>query len=213
MDFKVAGTEKGVTAIQMDIKIHGIDKQVLQNALQQARKGRLYILNKMNEAISKPRDEISSYAPRIINMKIASDRIRELIGPGGKTINKVIDETHVKIDIEDDGRVFITASNVEEGNKAVKMIESIVKQPEVGEIYLGKVVRIVNFGAFVEILPGKEGLVHISQIAKEKIPKVEDVLKVGDEILVKVIEIDKQGRINLSRKALLLDENKVDKQE
>lgn len=213
MDFKVAGTSDGITAIQMDIKIHGIDKNILERALEQARRGRLYILDKMNEVIASPRSEMSPYAPRIITMTINSDKIRDLIGPGGKTINKIIDETNVKIDIEDDGRVFITASNVEEGNKAIKMIEDIVKEVEVGEIYMGKVVRILNFGAFVEILPGKEGLLHISQIAKEKIPKVEDVLKVGDEVLVKVIEIDKQGRINLSRKAVLPENSEPRKKE
>ncbi|MFZ5966538.1 MAG: polyribonucleotide nucleotidyltransferase [Bacillota bacterium] len=200
MDFKVAGTDKGITAIQMDIKIQGIDKTILERALSQARDGRLYILGKMNEVISEPRPEMSPYAPRIINTVIHTDKIRELIGPGGKTINKIIDETGVKIDIEDDGRVFITAANMEAGNKALKLIEGIVKEPQVGEIYMGKVVRILNFGAFVEILPGKEGLVHISHIAKERTNKVEDVLKIGDEVLVKVIEIDKQGRINLSRK-------------
>ncbi|MCT4606774.1 MAG: polyribonucleotide nucleotidyltransferase [Marinisporobacter sp.] len=206
MDFKVAGTAEGVTAIQMDIKIHGINKEVLERALEQARKGRLHILGKMNEAISVPREELSPYAPRIINIMIDPEKIRTVIGPGGKTISKIIEETNVKIDIEDDGRVFITAANMEDGNKAVKIIEGIVKEAKVGEIYMGKVVKILNFGAFLEILPGKEGLLHISQIAKEKIPKVEDVLKVGDEVLVKVIEIDKQGRINLSRKVLLESE-------
>ena len=206
MDFKVAGTEKGVTAIQMDIKIQGIDKSILKKALDQAKVGRLFILGKMNETMAKPREEMSPYAPRIINITINPDKIRDLIGPGGKIINKIIVETNVKIDIEDDGRVFITAANMEDGNKALKIIEGIVKELQVGEIYLGKVVRILNFGAFVEILPGKEGLVHISQIAKEKIPKVEDVLNIGDEVLVKVIEIDKQGRINLSRKAALPEE-------
>ncbi|MBS3994720.1 MAG: polyribonucleotide nucleotidyltransferase [Alkaliphilus sp.] len=212
MDFKVAGTEKGITAIQMDIKIQGIDKSILKKALDQARVGRLFILEKMNEVIAKPREQMSLYAPRIINITINPDKIRDLIGPGGKIINKIIDETNVKIDIEDDGRVFITAANMESGNKALKIIEGIVKELQVGEIYMGKVVRILNFGAFVEILPGKEGLVHISQIAREKIPKVEDVLNIGDEVLVKVIEIDKQGRINLSRKAALPEETeKMDK--
>jgi polyribonucleotide nucleotidyltransferase len=203
MDFKVAGTSEGITAIQMDIKIEGIDKEILERALAQARNGRFYILDKMNATISKPRDEISPYAPRIIKTMIHPDKIRELIGPGGKTINKIIDETGVKIDIEDDGRVFITASNVEDGNKALKMVEGIVKEAQVGEIYMGKVMRIMNFGAFIEILPGKEGLVHISNIAKERTAKVEDVLNIGDEVLVKVIEIDKQGRINLSIKDAL----------
>lgn len=213
MDFKVAGTAKGITAIQMDIKIEGIDKEILERALAQAREGRLFILDKMNATISKHREEISPYAPRIIKTDIHPDKIRELIGPGGKTINKIIDETGVKIDIEDDGRVFITASNVESGNKALRMIEGIVKEPQVGEIYMGKVVRIVNFGAFVEILPGKEGLVHISNIAKERTAKVEDVLNIGDEVLVKVIEIDKQGRINLSRKDALVDASQAEGQE
>ncbi len=212
MDFKVAGTAKGITAIQMDIKINGIGKEILENALAQANEGRLFILGKMNEAISQPRTEMSPYAPRIISMKINPDKIRTLIGPGGKTINKIIDEANVKIDIEDDGRVFISAFNIEDSKKAIKIIEGIVKDPQAGEIYMGKVVRLMNFGAFVEILPGKEGLVHISQIAKEKVAKVEDVLKVGDEVLVKVLEIDKQGRINLSRKAALPDDSEQDKE-
>ncbi|WIF94686.1 polyribonucleotide nucleotidyltransferase [Caminicella sporogenes] len=203
MDFKVAGTEKGITAIQMDIKIHGINKEILERALEQARKGRLYILGKMNEVISKPRHELSPYAPRVLQTKVSPDKIRDIIGPGGKTINKIIDETDVKIDIEDDGRIFITAGSMSQGEKAMQMINEIVKEVEVGEIYVGKIVRITSFGAFVEILPGKEGLVHISQIAKERIGKVEDLFKVGDEILVKVVEIDNQGRINLSRKAAI----------
>lgn len=213
MDFKVAGTEKGITAIQMDIKIDGINKEILERALAQAKEGRLYILGKMKEAITEPRAEISPYAPRIIRTTIHPDKIRELIGPGGKTINKIIDETGVKIDIEDDGSVFITASDMESGNKALKLIEGIVKEPQPGELYMGKVARITTFGAFVEILPGKEGLVHISHIAKERIAKVEDVLAVGDEILVKVLEIDKQGRLNLSRKAALQDQEQEKKAE
>lgn len=211
MDFKVAGTEKGITAIQMDIKIHGIDKPILETALQQANKGRLYILSKMNEVISTPRPDLSPYAPRVLTTKVDVEKIRDIIGPGGKTINKIIDETGVKIDIEDDGSIFITANNKEQGENAIKIIQEIVKEVEVGEIYVGKIVRIVPFGAFVEILPGKDGLVHISQLAKERIPKVEDLFKIGDEIVVKVIEIDKQGRINLSRKAALGDEDNKDK--
>ncbi|WP_432665003.1 polyribonucleotide nucleotidyltransferase [Wukongibacter baidiensis] len=203
MDFKVAGTAEGITAIQMDIKIHGLDKEILERALEQARLGRLYILDKMNSVISTPRGEMSKYAPRVIKTKIDPEKIRDIIGPGGKTINRIIAETDVKIDIEDDGSVFITANNMEQGDKAIKIIEEIVKEVEVGEIYVGKIVRITNFGAFVEVLPGKEGLVHISQVAKERIAKVEDLFKVGDEIVVKVVEIDKQGRINLSRKAAL----------
>ena len=207
MDFKVAGTEKGITAIQMDIKISGINRNILQEALSKAREGRLYILNKMNETISKPRESLSPYAPRILTMEVHPDKIRDILGPGGKTINKIIDETGVKIDIEDDGKVFIAADNMENGEKAIKLIEKVIKDVEVGEIYMGKVVKIVPFGAFVEVLSGKEGLVHISNIAHERINNVEDVLKVGDEILVKVTDIDNQGRINLSRKAVLPKEN------
>jgi polyribonucleotide nucleotidyltransferase len=208
MDFKVAGTEKGITAIQMDIKIAGIGRDILKEALERARIGRLFILNKMREAISSPRQELSPYAPRIFSMNVNPDKIRDIIGPGGKVINKIIDETGVKIDIDESGKVVIAAENIENGEKAVNLIEKIIKDVEVGEIYLGKVTRIVNFGAFVEILNGKEGLVHISNIARERINKVEDVLSVGDEILVKVMEIDNQGRINLSRKAALPPEDK-----
>ncbi len=212
MDFKVAGTKKGVTAIQMDIKIAGIDRNILKDALEQARKGRLFIMDKMLNAISEPRPELSPYAPRIITTMIDPDKIRDIIGPGGKTIKKIIDETGVKIDIEDDGRVFIAAVDSEAGAKALRIIESLIRDVEVGKIYIGKVNRITNFGAFVEILPGKEGLVHISHLAEERIPKVEDVVSIGDEILVKVTEIDRQGRINLSRKeALRQQKNDQDK--
>lgn len=203
MDFKVAGTESGVTAIQMDIKIGGITNEILVAALEQAKRGRAHILGKMLAAISQPRAELSPYAPRIITMEIDPDKIRDVIGPGGKTIKKIIDETGVTIDIEDDGKVFIAAVDVEAGQKAVHIIETLVRDVEVGGIYLGKVTRLMNFGAFVEILPGKEGLVHISQLALERVGKVEDVVKAGDEIMVKVTEIDRQGRINLSRKELL----------
>ena len=213
MDFKVAGTRDGITAIQMDIKISGIDRTVLESALSKAREGRLFILDKMNEAISEPRETLSPYAPRILTMEVDPDKIRDIIGPGGKMINKIIDETGVKIDIEDDGRVSIAAENIENGEKAMELINKIIKDIEVGEIYMGKVVKIVPFGAFVEILNGKEGLVHISNIAHERINNVEDVLKVGDEILVKVMEIDNQGRINLSRKALLPKEDKKSNKE
>ncbi len=203
MDFKVAGTEKGITAIQMDIKISGIGRDILEEALERARLGRLFILDKMAQVIPAPREELSPYAPRIFTMNVETDKIRDIIGPGGKMINKIIDETDVKIDIDDDGKVTIAADAVENGEKAISMIEKVTKDVEVGEMYLGKVTRIVPFGAFVEILNGKEGLVHISNIAHERIDKVEDVLSVGDELLVKVIEIDNQGRINLSRKAAL----------
>jgi polyribonucleotide nucleotidyltransferase len=213
MDFKVAGTREGITAIQMDIKIDGIDENILTEALERARKGRLFILDKMMETISAPREELSIYAPRITVLQVNPDKIRDIIGPGGKIINKIIDETGVKIDIEDDGRVSIISNNAIASKKAIEIIQNIVKEIEVGDIYLGKVTKITTFGAFVEILNGKEGLVHISQLAKERVNKVEDIVSVGDEILVKVIEIDNQGRINLSRKALLPDENIENNQE
>ncbi|MDR7865509.1 MAG: polyribonucleotide nucleotidyltransferase [Sporomusaceae bacterium] len=206
MDFKVAGTEKGVTAIQMDIKIAGINRAILDSALEQAHRGRMHILGKMLAAIDKPRPEMSPYAPRIITLQIDPDKIRDVIGPGGKIIKKIIEETGVTIDIEDDGKVYIAAVDQEASQKAVKIIETLVRDVEVGASYLGKVTRLMNFGAFVEILPGKEGLVHISQLALERVAKVEDVVKIGDEILVKVTEIDRQGRINLSRKDLLRSE-------
>ncbi len=207
MDFKVAGTEKGITAMQMDIKIDGIDRPILEKALEQARVGRLFILDKMNEVISQPRPELSPYAPRIISMKIDPDKIRDVIGPGGKVINKIIAETNVKIDIDDDGQIYIAAQEASAGEKAKQIICDLVKEVQVGEVFLGKVARILNFGAFVELPGGKEGLVHISKLAHERVARVEDVVNVGDEILVKVTEIDKQGRINLSRKATLPKEN------
>ncbi|NPV78989.1 MAG: polyribonucleotide nucleotidyltransferase [Firmicutes bacterium] len=203
MDFKVAGTEKGVTAIQMDIKIQGISKDILERALEQARVGRMFILSKMLEVIPEPRKELSPYAPRMISMEISPDKIRDVIGPGGKVIRKIIDETGVKIDVEDDGRIFIASQDVEAGMKAREMIQSLTADVEVGKIYTGTVTRIMNFGAFVEILPGKEGLVHISELARERVSRVEDVVKVGDPVLVKVVDIDRQGRINLSRKEAL----------
>ncbi|MCP3806090.1 polyribonucleotide nucleotidyltransferase [Paenibacillus sp. S33] len=206
MDFKVAGTAEGVTAIQMDIKINGIDRQILQDALKQAKEGRLFILSKMMEAIQKPREQLSPYAPKIMTMHINPDKIRDVIGAGGKIINKIIEETGVKIDIEQDGRVFIASTNQEMNEKARSIIEGIVKEVVVGEIYIGTVKRIEKFGAFVEILPGKDGLVHISQLSTERVAKVEDVIAIGDTITVKVTEIDQQGRVNLSRKAVLTAE-------
>lgn len=206
MDFKVAGTAKGVTAIQMDIKIAGINRAILESALAQAHRGRMHILGKMLEIIDKPRPDLSPYAPRIITLQIDPDKIRDVIGPGGKIIKKIIEETGVTIDIEDDGKCYIAAVDQAAAKKAVNIIETLVRDVEVGASYLGKVTRLMNFGAFVEILPGKEGLVHISQLARERVAKVEDVVKIGDELLVKVTEIDRQGRINLSRKALLKDE-------
>jgi polyribonucleotide nucleotidyltransferase len=203
MDFKVAGTPAGVTAIQMDIKIDGIDRAILNQALAQAKEGRIFILGKMMESISEPRKALSQYAPKIIIMHINPDKIREVIGAGGKIINKIIEETGVKIDIEQDGTVFIASSNAEMNEKAKSIIEGIVREVVVGETYLGTVRRIEKFGAFVEILPGKDGLVHISQLSTERVAKVEDAVKIGDQITVKVTEIDNQGRVNLSRKATL----------
>lgn len=213
MDFKVAGTTNGITAIQMDIKIAGITKEILTDALAQANRGRAHIMGKILEVISTPKPELSAFAPRIITMSIHPDKIRDVIGPGGKMIKKIIEETGVKIDIEDDGKVFIAAIDMEAGQKALKIIEALVRDVELGTTYTGKVTRIMNFGAFVEILPGKEGLVHISHLALERVEKVEDVVKVGDEILVKVTEIDRQGRINLSRKELLAAEAAANKEQ
>jgi polyribonucleotide nucleotidyltransferase len=203
MDFKVAGTSEGITALQMDIKIGGVSSEIMAQALEQARQGRMFILEKMTEAISAPRNDLSLYAPRIITLEIPVDKIRDVIGPGGKIIRDIIAKTGVSIDIEDDGRVYIASTDGEGGIKAQKLVESYVKDVQVGEIYPGTVKRIMNFGAFVEILPGKEGLVHISQLEHRRVNKVEDVVDVGDEVMVKVIEIDRQGRINLSRKETL----------
>ena len=205
MDFKVAGTAKGITAIQMDIKVHGLSKQILQDALTQAHEGRMFIMDKMMEEISVPRPEMSPYAPRIISMQIDPDKIRTVIGPGGKTINRIISETGVKIDINDEGLIYIAAPDMEAADKGVRAITLLLKEVEVGEIYDGKVTRLMTFGAFIEILPGKEGLLHISKMAKERVVKVEDVMNVGDIVKVKVTEIDGQNRINLTRKELLED--------
>ena len=203
MDFKVAGTEKGITAIQMDIKIAGIDKEILTQALSQARVGRLHILNEMKKCIDKPNAELSKYAPKIVTMRINPDKIRDVIGAGGKVITKIIDETGVKIDIEQDGEVFIAGTDMDMIRLAEQKISDIVAEVELNAVYKGKVTRIVNFGAFVELLPGKEGLLRIGNIAHERIEKVEDVLNVGDEVEVKVTEIDEKGRVNVSRKVLL----------
>lgn len=208
MDFKVAGTKEGITAIQMDIKIHGLDRKIMEDAMSQALAGRLHILGVMNETISEYRKEMSPYAPRVFFFKVHPDKIREVIGPGGKVINKIIADTGVKIDIEDNGTVLITAPDGPSGEAALKRIQDIVKELQVGDIYDGKVTRIMKFGAFVEVLPGKEGLVHISHLAKERIAQVEDKFKVGDPIRVKVIEIDAQGRVNLSHKVLLEEAEK-----
>ena len=202
MDFKVAGTVQGVTAIQMDIKVHGLSREVLEQALAQAREGRLHIMKEMLDELNAPRQELSPYAPRIISLQIDPDKIRTVIGPGGKTINKIIAETGVKIDINDEGLVYIASPDMDSADAAVKAIELLVKEVEVGETYTGKVTRLMNFGAFVEVLPGKEGLLHISKISKERVEKVEDVLGEGDIVTVKVSEIDNQNRINLTRKGL-----------
>jgi polyribonucleotide nucleotidyltransferase len=212
MDFKVGGTHKGITAIQMDMKIQGLTPEIIKGALAQTKTAREYILDEvMLKAITEVRSNLSPYAPRILQMTINPEKISEVIGPKGKTINKIIDETGVKIDIEDDGRVFICGVDEEKTKRAVNMIEGIAKDIEVGQIYNGKVVRLMNFGAFVELVPGKEGLVHISQLAHERVEKVEDVVAVGDEIEVQVVEIDKQGRVNLSRKVLLPKPKKEEK--
>ena len=209
MDFKVGGTEKGITAIQVDIKVDGLTYDIIEEAFARTRKARQYILDEvMLKQIAKPRAEVSKYAPKITNTVIKVDKIKDVIGPGGKMINKIIDETGVKIDIEEDGKVFIYSQDEENSKKALKMVEDIAKDIEVGQVYEGTVARIMNFGAFIELGGGKEGLLHISKISKERIKNVEDVLKVGDVIKVKVIEIDDQGRINLSKKALEEDEEK-----
>jgi len=204
MDFKVAGTKEGITAIQMDIKIDGLTYDIIKQALQQTRDARYHIIdNVLLKAIDAPRAELSPYAPKIVTMNIHPDKIREVIGTGGKVIQKIIADTGVQIDIEDDGSVFILSPDSAAADKAVKIIEGIVAEPEIGKIYFGKVMRIMDFGAFVEFLPGKEGLVHISKLDNKRVEKVEDVVNVGDEIIVKLIEIDKMGRINLSRKDAL----------
>ena len=203
MDFKVAGTDQGITAIQMDIKIAGITREILASALEQAKRGRAFIMGKMMECISKPAPDLSPYAPRVTTMHINVDKIRNVIGPGGKMIKKIVDDTNTQIDIEEDGTILISAVNVEDAKKAVAIIEELVRDVEVGAVYKGKVTRIMAFGAFVEVLPGKEGLCHISQLAKRRVEKVEDVVQIGDTLDVKVTEIDRQGRVNLSHKALL----------
>jgi len=203
MDFKVAGTAEGITAIQMDIKVQGITIDIMREAMMEAKKSRLFIIDKLKETIAGPSTELSQYAPRMIVLTISPDKIKDVIGPGGKVINKIIAETGVKIDIENDGRVFIASSDGAGAEKAKKMVEALTKDVVVGESYMGTVTRLMNFGAFVAVLPGKEGLVHISQLAPQRVEKVEDVVKIGDEIMVKVVEIDAQGRINLSRKAVL----------
>lgn len=211
MDFKVAGTAEGVTAIQMDMKIAGITREVFVEALAQAKKGRMHILGKMLEAIAEPRAELSEYAPRIINTKVHPDKIREIIGSGGKTIKKIVEETGAKIDIEDDGSVYIASVDAQKGEAALKIIEAIVEEVEVGKIYEGTVVKIADFGAFVQIIPGvldtsgKDGMVHISELMNRRVEKVTDLLKEGDRVVVKVLNVDHQGKVKLSRKAAISD--------
>jgi len=202
MDFKVAGTRDGVTALQMDNKAGGITREILTQALEQAKRGRLFILDKMYEAISEPRGELSSLAPRIYTLKIDQEKIRDIIGPGGKTIRSIVAETGVKIDVEDNGTVLIASSSNEAAQKAINIIEELVKEVEAGDVYLGKVTRLMPFGAFVEVLPGKEGLLHVSEVSTHHVAKVDDILKPGDMVLVVVKEIDDMGRINLSRKRI-----------
>ena len=202
MDFKVAGTAQGITAVQLDIKLKGIDYEILGEALNQARRARLKILDKMGQIISVSRPELSPYAPRMHEITVDASKIGSVIGPGGKTIRSIIDETKTTIDIRNDGTVIIGSPSEEAAQKAIKMVEDLTREVKLGDIYTGRVTRILNFGAMVEILPGKEGLVHISELADHHVPTVEDVVKVGDEIMVKVIEIDSLGRINLSRKAV-----------
>jgi polyribonucleotide nucleotidyltransferase len=203
MDFKVAGTKDGITALQMDIKIDGVTREVMQNALSQAKEARFFILDKMEKAITKPRQELSEYAPVITTLQIKPEKVRALIGPGGKVIREISAAAESRIDVNDEGKVVIGAPNKEKATLTVDMIKRIIQDAEVGKLYQGKVVKIMDFGAFVEIFPGTDGLIHISQLDKERVNKVTDVLREGDEVLVKVIDVDKNGRIALSRKAAL----------
>ena len=203
MDFKVAGTQNGITALQMDIKIAGLDKDLMARALRQAKEGRLHILGEMSKALEAPRPSLSKYAPRIITMRVPTDKIRDIIGPGGKVIRDIVDKTGVSIDIEDSGLVSIASSDEEAAKKAIEYVENLIQEVEIGKIYLGKVKKIVEFGAFVEIFPGTDGLVHISQICDRRIKSVSDELQEGDEVKVKVIDVDQRGKVKLSRKDAL----------
>ena len=206
MDFKVGGTHKGITAIQVDIKVDGLTPAIIKEAFEKTRKARIYILDEiMLKAIPEPRAEVSKYAPKMLQTKVPVEKIREVIGSGGKVIQKISADCDVKIDINDEGNVFISGINGENARKALQIVDTIANGPEVGAIYRGKVVRIMEFGAFVEIVPGMDGLVHISKLDKQRVEKVEDIVSIGDEIVVKVTEIDRQGRINLSRKDSLAD--------
>jgi polyribonucleotide nucleotidyltransferase len=203
MDFKVTGTRNGITALQMDIKIDGLKKEIMGKALYQAREARMHILDEMDKALSRSRPEISKYAPRITIINVKPEKVRDIIGPGGKMIRHITVTTGTQINIDDDGKVLIASAESEDMDKAIEMIEDIVREAEIGKFYLGTVVKIVDFGAFAEILPGTEGLIHISQLAHERVNKVTDILKERDEVLVKVLDIDSDGKIRLSRKAAL----------
>ena len=203
MDFKVTGTENGITAFQMDCKIKGVSREIMAQAMEQARVGRLHILKQMNAVISQPREEMSRYAPRITTLHIKTDKIRDLIGPGGKVIRSIQDSCEVKISVDDSGKVDVASSDPENTERAIRMIREITQEAEIGALYVGVVKRIVDFGAFVEIFPGTDGLVHISHLAHERVEKVEDVLHEGDEVLVRVIDVDRSGKIRLSRKEAL----------
>jgi polyribonucleotide nucleotidyltransferase len=220
MDFKVAGTRDGITALQMDIKVKGLTHEILAQALEQAREARLFVLDKMLAVIPKPRSEMSAYAPRITTIMINPDKIRDIIGPGGKMIRKITEETGAQIDVEDDGRVFIAAVDQEGGQRAIDWIKGLTDEVEVGRIYKGKVVRIMPFGLFVEVLPNQDGLVHVSKLTDHRVERPEEVANVGDEIMVKATEVDSQGRLNLSRQAAIEEltekglpiEEKIDKE-
>jgi polyribonucleotide nucleotidyltransferase len=208
MDFKIAGTRDGITSVQMDIKIEGVTKEIMEMAMQQAKEARMYILDKMAEAIIEPRDDISEYAPRIIQIEIPVDKIRDIIGPGGRIIRKMQDDFDVQIEVENDGTVNIASADREATEQVVGRIRSLTEEPEIGKIYTGKVTNVTNYGAFVEILPGQEGLLHISELEDGYVKRVEDVINTGDEVVVKLVEIDKFGRLNLSRKAAMDDGTK-----
>ncbi|MFO7600340.1 MAG: S1 RNA-binding domain-containing protein, partial [Candidatus Desulfacyla sp.] len=203
IDFKVTGTRDGVTALQMDIKIERLTREIMEKALEQAKEGRLFILDEMEKAISRPRADVSQYAPIIATVKISPEKVRVLIGPGGKTIREISNSSGARIDVDDEGTVTVSSPDKEVSDAAIKMIRAIVQEAEVGKLYMGKVVKIMDFGAFVEIFPGTDGLIHISQLAEERVNKVTDVLNEGDEVLVKVLEVGNDGRIRLSRKAAL----------
>jgi polyribonucleotide nucleotidyltransferase len=213
MDFKMAGTAEGVTAIQMDIKIKGISKEVLTHVLERSREGRLHILEKMKGTISEPRKDLSRHAPRIVTIQIKQEKIRDIIGPGGKTIRSIVEQTGVKIDVDDSGTVKLASSNFEGIEKAITIVKKLTQEVEVGGLYTGEVKRILGFGAVVELFPGTDGLIHISQLADYHVKEVTDILKEGDEVMVKVIDIDPQGRIRLSRKAALREASQEKKVE